>query len=1301
MLDFVTVKVAERTKKSLSVYPDFTMSRKVKDLMVRGGSFYAVWDAEAGLWSKSLERLVELVDNEVNEQMPAISKELEGVSLTPKYMKYASSGVTHQFTKFLREWPDNWHALDQKPMFGDATIKRSNYASFKLPYSLDPSENGIEQYDHMMNVLYSPEERQKIEWGIGCCLAGDAAKVQKFIALYGGPGTGKSTVLHIIEQLLEGYTAPFNAASLGVRTNQFALDVFASDPVVVIQHDADMSKIDDNTKFNSVVSHEAMMVNEKYAKPYSKVINSFIFIGTNTPIKITEARSGLGRRLIDVTPTGKKLSRGEYDSAMASVPYALGAIAHRCIAVYKKLGRTYYDGYRPMKMFGLTNDVYSFLEDNYGIFSSQNQITMTQIWKMYNEWAEDANLKYKMKRRELLNELQYYFNSYEQQARLDDGTHGRSVYSEFKKELFDSSFDTSSTEEASLPDFLKLKHQHSVFDDLAKDYPAQYANEEGTPSYKWSNVKTKLKDISTEELHYVKVPSNHIVIDFDLTDDSGKKSLERNLEAASKWPATYAETSKSGSGLHLHYIYNGDVSELSRVYSDNVEIKVFTGNSALRRKLILCNDWKVATLSSGLPLKEKGGKMVNFEGFANEKAIRTAIKKNLNKEYHPGTKPSVDYIYKILEDAYNQGMKYDVTDMQNAVIAFSAASTHHADYCLKLVNKMHFKSEEAETSITADDPTLIFYDVEVFPNLFLINWKVEGEGMPVIRMINPTPQAVEELATHNLVGFNCRRYDNHILYAAMMGFNNAQLYSQSQKIINGSQGAFFGDAYNLSYTDVYDFCSKKQSLKKWEIELGIHHQELGLPWDQPVPEDQWLKVAEYCDNDVIATEAVFNARKADFVAREILADIAEMTVNDTTNSLSTRIIFGKNRKPQDRFNYRNLAEPVDGGFSYMDIPNGPVSGKPYFPGYTFEYNEKTKHFVSTYRGIEVGEGGFVYSEPGIHRNVALLDVASMHPSSMIAEELFGEEYTQRFADLKQARIYIKHGKLDEVRKMFDGKLAKWLTDESMCDALAQALKIVINSVYGLTAAKFDNPFRDIRNRDNIVAKRGALFMVDLLNAVREKGFTVAHIKTDSIKIPDATPEIIEYVMAFGEAYGYSFEHEATYEKMCLVNDAVYVAKYASKEACQNLYNYIPDKNNKKAGKWDATGTQFQVPYVFKTLFSHDPIVFEDKCETKSVTSALYLDMNEDLGEGEHDYRFVGKVGEFCPIKPGCGGGQLFREKDGKYYAATGTTGYRWLESETVRTLGKEEDIDISYYTKLVDAAADSISAYGDFDEFVL
>jgi len=222
----------------------------------------------------------------------------------------------------------------------------------------------------------------------------------------------------------------------------------------------------------------------------------------------------------------------------------------------------------------------------------------------------------------------------------------------------------------------------------------------------------------------------------------------------------------------------------------------------------------------------------------------------------------------------------------------------------------------------------------------------------------------------------------------------------------------------------------------------------------------------------------------------------------------------------------------------------------------------------------------------------------------------------------------------------------------------------------------------------------------LKEEVQKRGYTVAHIKTDSIKIPEADNEIINFVMEFGKKYGYTFEHEATYDRMCLVNDAVYIAKYASKEWCNEQYGYIPEKNEKKPGKWDATGTQFQVPFIFKTLFSHDPIEFKDKCETKTVTSALYLDMNEGLGDDEHDYHFVGRAGQFCPIKPGCGGGLLMREKDGKYYAAGGTKGYRWLESEEVKALGKEDDIDTKYYLDLVDDAVTAISQYGDFEWFI-
>jgi hypothetical protein len=254
-------------------------------------------------------------------------------------------------------------------------------------------------------------------------------------------------------------------------------------------------------------------------------------------------------------------------------------------------------------------------------------------------------------------------------------------------------------------------------------------------------------------------------------------------------------------------------------------------------------------------------------------------------------------------------------------------------------------------------------------------------------------------------------------------------------------------------------------------------------------------------------------------------------------------------------------------------------------------------------------------------------------------------------------------------------------------------------------------------------------MTLLKNEVEKRGFIVAHVKTDSIKVPDATEEIMDFICNFGKEYGYTFETEANFEKFCLVNNAVYIAKF---------------KDGKDAGKWTATGAQFAVPYVFKKLFSKEDITFEDMCETKEVQgTAIYLDMNESLTdvsklekefdnlikkhqdengncptdisirltelakqiEEGHNRIFVGRVGNFCPIKPGCGGADLVKEmkdKDGKvkYDSVTGAKGYRWLESEMVRKLNKERDIDRSYYDKLVDAAVETISQYGDFEYFV-
>lgn len=1303
-MDFMLISGRVNKKTGvLEVKPKF-IARECSDLMIRAGDFYAIWDEKKNRWSTSKDDAVRLIDEELDAYGEKHKSEFEnGVHV--QHLWDTETGMNAYWNRYCqREMWDHYRNLDEKIIFSNTPTTKEDYCSKRLSYPLEEGEP--EAYDHLMSTLYSPEERHKIEWAIGAVITGAAKKLQKFIVLYGDPGTGKSTVLDIIEQLFEGYTETVDAKALGNSNASFALEPFQSNPLVAFEHESNLSRIDDNSRLNSLVAHNKQTVNVKHKSQYAAKFNTFLFLATNEPVKITNAKSGLLRRLIDVSPTGKKLKTRDYLNTMDRIPFELGKIAFRCKKIFEE-NPHYYDNYTPITMMGATNDFFNFVSDSYYVFKRDDGVTLQAAWDMYKVWCEDAKVAYPYDKKKFQEELKNYFDEYHARITKDDGTRPRKYYKGFKSDKFEVQFEKPEEEPPS-ESWLIFEEKESLFDKLCADCPAQYANEDEKPIQAWDNVTTKLSDLDTHNVHYVRLPENHIVIDFDIPGEDGNKSFEKNLEAASQWPKTYAELSKSGAGIHLHYIYNGDPAELSRVYGDHIEVKVFTGKSSLRRKLTKCVDVSLAVISSGLPLKEKK-KMTDKTSIKSEAKLVELIQRNLRKEIHHATKPSVDFIYKILEDAYESGLHYDVSNLYSDIYSFAAGSTNQSDACLALVRKMKLQSKDVSEKKESDDSVITFFDIESAPNHFLVCYMLDRDDATVGTMLDPKSEDIYNFIERKLVGFNNRKYDNHMLYGCMMGKTPEELFQLSNDIIQKKTG-FYREAYNLSYTDVYDFSNVKQSLKKFEIALGIHHKEFGLPWDQPIPDDKIEEWIEYCKNDVIATRAVFHARKADFTARKSLAKLAKSSVNDTTNTLTAKIIFGNDKSPQSKFNYRDMGELHDDDhFPFKDDPYTRFNTKnqPVFPGYKFSQYGFPEHngAKSWYRDEDPKEGGYVYAEDGIHVNVALLDIASMHPSSLIDEDLLGI-YTARFKDIRDARIVIKHGDFNAARKMMDGALAEFLTDESSADDLAYAIKIPINAVYGLTSAKFDNPFRDPRNKDNIVAKRGALFMINLKHAVQERGFTVAHIKTDSIKIPNATPEIIQFVMDYGKMYGYDFEHEATYEKMCLVNDAVYIAKYASEESCMEQYGYLPSKQH--PGKWTATGTQFQVPYVFKKLFSHEDVEFKDVCETREVKDPanLYLDYNEGLPEDEHKYRFIGHVGLFCPIKDGCGGAKLMRGAPNaetgemKYDHAPSSKDYRWMEAETVKNLKKENDICYGYYDKLVDKAADAISKYGDLEWFL-
>lgn len=1279
-MDFFRIKERSEKNGTLEIYPDFRVGRTT-DLMVRGKSFYAIWDEKAGLWSTDEYDVQRLVDGELSRYAEEVRSRFQG-AVSVKYLSEFGSGAWRQFKNYVNLLADNSHQLDTRIIFANTVVNKTDYVSRRLPYNMGAGD--ISAYDEIASVLYDSSNRDKYEWIIGSVIAGASRHIQKFGVFYGPAGAGKSTILNLIQDLFSGYYVSFEADALTSGTNAFSMEAFKSNPLLAIQHDGDLSNIKDNSRLNSIVSHEIMVMNEKYKAQYDMRLQSFLLMGTNKPVRITDAKSGIVRRLIDIQPSGEKIPVNRYHELVNQLQFELGAIAQHCLDKFRSMGQDYYSDYLPIEMMLQTDHFYNFVEYYYDTFRDLEGITQTHAYQLYQQYCTDYGIQYTLNGFKFRDELKNYFKGFHDTITID-GEVVRSYYTKFDESKFFSVAQTAPVEAS-----LALDLQVSLLDEMLANQPAQYANQEETPRRRWAEVTTTLKDLNTQDIHYVKPPLNHIVIDFDLKGPDGEKDAVLNLTEASKWPPTYAEYSKGGGGIHLHYIYEGDPTELSRVYSDGIEIKVFVGDSSLRRRLTRCNDIPVATINSGLPLREK--KMLTGETIKSEKGLRDLIVRNLNKEIHPATTPSIHFIHKILEEAYESGMKYDVSDLHARILVFANNSSHQSLACIKLVQDMKFQSEDlpSETMAPGTEELPVFFDVEVFQNLLLICYKVAGPDQQIVRMINPSPTEVERLAQRKLIGFNCRRYDNHILYARIMGYDNMQLYKLSKKIIDKVPNVMFGAAYGLSYVDIYDYCSEKMSLKMWQIKLGLNHRELPVDWDAPIPEERWEEVADYCDNDVITTEQLHNHRIQDFNARLILAEISGLPVNSSTNTHSAQIIFRGDQKQN-----KNKPELV-----YTDLATGTRTDGTQdiakFPGYEFDFGE------SVYRDEDPSEGGYVYAEPGMYSNCAVLDVASMHPTSIVEMNLFGK-YTENLRALMVARLALKRRDYDTAAMVFNGALKPYLGTDEEADALSYALKIVINSVYGLTAAKYDNPFRDTRNKDNIVAKRGALFMIDLKNYVQDLGYTVVHIKTDSIKIAEADEKIIELVMEFGEQYGYEFEHEATYERFCLVNDAVYIAWV---------------KQAKKPAHWEAVGAQFQHPYVFKTLFSHEKIEYKDVCETKSVQTALYLDFTQESDEPmamtektDSDLVYIGRAGSFVPVTDR--GGELLREnstavkeKQGRFSYATGAKGHRWQDAAVLENMidhskvDQNVIIDWSYFNNLANKAVENISQYGDFEWFV-
>ena len=170
--------------------------------MTKGGKFFAVWDEKNGVWSTDEFDLIRIIDEELQEYVKELKKlePYKNETLNIKYMAEHKSRSFKDFLEYVRMLPDRYKTLNSKIIFQNEEITKEDYATNKLSYPI--AEGDTLAWDTLVSKLFSSSEKEKIEWAIGAVVTGDSKKIQKFLLFYGDPGTGKSTILDIVQRLM-------------------------------------------------------------------------------------------------------------------------------------------------------------------------------------------------------------------------------------------------------------------------------------------------------------------------------------------------------------------------------------------------------------------------------------------------------------------------------------------------------------------------------------------------------------------------------------------------------------------------------------------------------------------------------------------------------------------------------------------------------------------------------------------------------------------------------------------------------------------------------------------------------------------------------------------------------------------------------------------------------------------------------------------------------------------------------------------------------------------------------------------
>lgn len=442
---------------------------------------------------------------------------------------------------------------------------------------------------------------------------------------------------------------------------------------------------------------------------------------------------------------------------------------------------------------------------------------------------------------------------------------------------------------------------------------------------------------------------------------------------------------------------------------------------------------------------------------------------------------------------------------------------------------------EETTSQTTYAFNIWVYDIETYPNCFLAIFKAldPANQEKYLRFRDSDLDSLKLfLASEDLVliGYNNFAFDDVVLKAIIDGKVSTaeEIHGFATRIIKSSSSddkeirgltyhnrKEWGDRTSPWWCiDLFQILGGKVragSLKSHEVRLGLRDvRDLPYKPDTVLTPEQIQELTHYCENDVIATEAVYDDIRplieVRFAVNQQFPYLSSSALRRTDPGIAERVLK-RELETKAGINLRNVRKPskfifnpsshIDSAIEFQVEQNQNqlerLKSMASFDAVNWSEKEYTGlQFRAGSHRIILGKGGIHTAIPHLHiksKNIVGYDVTSYYPSLLRRFNRYPEGLTSRWIDI--------------FNSLTDERLE---AKRSGDDAKASVYKIIINSIYGKledkTSINLDTSLR------LAVVLNGQLFLIMLMEAFHEAGFDVISANTDGIYI-DAENRLLE------------------------------------------------------------------------------------------------------------------------------------------------------------------------------------------------